>query len=974
MADNAEVAAMESVSPQADGSPAASPTRVPTSTVAGATIGASSPSTPHEVPTEPRYIRLPDVLYALRHRYPSVTESVFLECTRCHQWVAVPVLREIPNEIASAVVSSSAVGLDSISDRTGYCGPLRHTHQDVLRRREDLANDTGTPQWRSRRLQEKQNHLASDNTADHSGAHGGADGAVTAASQHSFFEYILQQLRGSRRPSREDAEDSTTPAVGSEHQRRQRHTPLYIPNPDTFICAGWQCAWDADALADLRRDWLQNIYRALPVPPVCEESMALSSDASSSSFLSPPVASFVEALRQRRALLNEALALELNVGRSRRWGRGVGQRVGRAGHTLESQGSLPALSLPASAAEREMELSRMQGSWVRAAALHLLRNSGSASESCSVADTADHDKEAEAPRHRHSSVEEDSQENVLSAYCWAVCDACGKLRRVAQPFPGGAPFVCAMAVTASSSCRATRGGNAPHPDSASGINQACSVSEMEGLMQCNMKLCEAELIYAALSSPFLPYPLKAQLDSLSRRQNCVEGPQEPAERLSRADVTRVLLAEPLLRTIQSSVRESVMRGAPNRTAYQRRRASSAAAAATPAAVKPRRKGLAPELDDAGAELGEKELFIYRSLPILRELARSIKARSISAFVRQLQLTPAQIQAKREAVMLDSFLSGHQRSSETGGGSETAEREAGASIAKASEEETEQLKMKLEEGDTARADPAGCSSTQPTRTRTRAPPSKSAKPFTQEGEPAAVEKERVKRDAVSSSDVATPRGVVVPSPARLRPQVPHKAVPRALGRPQGPASDAAQQAQPQTVFPAPRKRGRSSRQEPEKSPKSVTSVSQATREMTVVAGDVNTARTRRCRRQRYELASLEKAAASHVAAAKKVVTVAEVGGLPTIPPTGRSRGRPPGSSSAGRRHSQHTDDELAEKKDARDDKWEVVHWVQCDLCSKWRIVPQRVPANVKFWECKMRYDEKHGRATTCDDADDADLAS
>ncbi|KAG5469729.1 hypothetical protein CUR178_01868 [Leishmania enriettii] len=975
MPGNAEVTAMQSVSPQAEESPADSPTREPTSAVAGATIGASSPSAPHEVPTEPRYIRLPDVLYALRHRYPSVTESVFLECTRCHQWVAVTVLREIPNEIANAVVSSSAVGLDSISNRTGYCGPLRHTHQDVLRRREDLANDTGTPQWRSRRLQEKQSHLASDDADHHSGAHCGADGTVTAASQQSFFEHILQQLRGSRRPSRADADDSTKPAVGSEHQRRQRHTPLYIPNPDTFICAGWQCAWDADALADLRRDWLQNIYRALPAPPVCEETMALSSDASSSSFPSSPVASFVEALRQRRALLNDTLALELNVVRSRRWGRGVGQRVGRAGHTLESQGSLPALSLPASAAEREMELSRMQGSWVRAAALHLLRNSGSASEGCSVADTTDHDKETEAPRHRHSSVEEDSQENVLSAYCWAVCDACGKLRRVAQPFPGGAPFVCAMAVTASSSCRETRGGNAPHLDSASSINQACSVSEMEGLMQCNMKLCEAELIYAALSSPFLPYPLKAQLNSLSRRQNCVEGPQEPAERLSRADVTRVLLAEPLLRTIQSSVRESVMRGAgaPNRTAYQRSLPSSAAAA-TPTAVKLRRKGLVSELDDAGADLGEKELFIYRSLPILRELARSIKARSISTFVRQLQLTPAQIQAKREAVMLDSFLSSHQRSSETGGGNETVEREAGASLAKASEEETAQLKMKLEEGDTASVDHAGCSSTRPTRARTRAPPSKSAKHFTQEGEPVAVEKERVKGDAVSSSDVATPRGVVVPSPARSRPQVPHKAVPRALGPPQGLVSDAAQQPQPQAVLPAPRKRGRSSRQEPERSFKSVDSVSQAPREVTVVAGDVNTAPTRRCSRQRYELASLEKASASHVAAAEKAVTVAEIESSPTIPPPGRSRGRPPGSSSARRRESQRTDDELAEKKDARDSKWEVVHWVQCDLCSKWRIVPQRVPANIKFWECKMRYDEKHGRATACDDADDVDLAS
>ena len=57
-----------------------------------------------------------------------------------------------------------------------------------------------------------------------------------------------------------------------------------------------------------------------------------------------------------------------------------------------------------------------------------------------------------------------------------------------------------------------------------------------------------------------------------------------------------------------------------------------------------------------------------------------------------------------------------------------------------------------------------------------------------------------------------------------------------------------------------------------------------------------------------------------------------------------------------------------------DAWEVVHWVQCDRCSKWRIVPQRVPPRIKFWECKMRYDAARGRATTCDDPDDADLSS
>ncbi|KAG5469383.1 hypothetical protein LSCM1_02600 [Leishmania martiniquensis] len=961
---------MKSALPHVDRSSAAAPAREPTSAVAGAATGTTGPSTPHGLQTEPRYIRLPDVLYTLRHRYPSVTESVFLECTRCHQWVAVPVLRAIPNEIAAAVVSTSAAGLDPISDRTAYSGPLRHSRQDVLRRREELANDTATPQWRSRRLQEKQSHLANDEAEHNGDAHGGDTGAVVATSQHSFFESILQQLRGSRCPPREDAEDSTAPISEGERQRRKRHAPLYIPNPDTFICAGWQCAWDADALSDLRRDWLQSIYRALPMPPVCEESLALSSDESSSP--SSPSVSFVETLRQRRASLNEALAQELNVGRRRRYGRGIGQRAGRTGRDLESQGSLPPLALPETAAERETALSRMQGSWVRAAALHLLRSSGSAGEGCTRAGIPTPDKENEALRHRHSSVEDDCQENVLSAYCWAVCDACGKLRRVAQPFPGGAPFVCAMAVTASSSCRATRVGNTPHPGSAAGIDQACSVSEMEGLMQCNMKLCEAELIYAALSSPFLPYPLKAQLGSLSRRQVCVEDPQESTERHSRDDVARVLLSEPLLRTIQWSVRESVMRGSPSRSANERRHTTGAATG--PAAVKPQRHSLASSPDDASAELEEKQLFIYRSLPILRELARCIKARSISSFVRQLQLTPAQIQAKREAVMLDSFLSSHLRMSATGGGTDTAEQEAQAMIATASEAAPARLTVSLEEVEATRADPAACSPSRPSGTRTKAPLPKSTKLCAQEGEMAAVKREPGSSDGVNRSEFATPPGAAKRTRAPSRPQLAHKALQRPRGHPQDLANNAGQQPPPRAPRIAPRKRERSSHQGPEKSPRSTAHAYGAITEVAANAGDVSAASPRGCRRQRCEVVSQEKRAASGEAAAEKAVPVAGEGSSPALPPLRRPRGRAPGGGSSRRKPNQSSHGGSAEKKSAKDEKWEVVHWVQCDRCSKWRIVPRRISAKVKFWECAMRYDKKRGRATTCDDADDADLTS
>ncbi|EPY15457.1 hypothetical protein STCU_12012 [Strigomonas culicis] len=46
--------------------------------------------------------------------------------------------------------------------------------------------------------------------------------------------------------------------------------------------------------------------------------------------------------------------------------------------------------------------------------------------------------------------------------------------------------------------------------------------------------------------------------------------------------------------------------------------------------------------------------------------------------------------------------------------------------------------------------------------------------------------------------------------------------------------------------------------------------------------------------------------------------------------------------------------------------EVLHWVQCDKCDKWRIVPLAIPKHVTYWECSMR------PRTTCADPDDAQL--
>ncbi|KAK7194699.1 CW-type Zinc Finger [Novymonas esmeraldas] len=831
---------------------------------------------------EPRYIRLPDALYSLRHRYPSVTNSVFLECTRCHQWVVTPVLREIPREVHSAAVSSSAAGLDPIRCRTEPHGPLRHTLQDQLHRREELASDTGAPQWRSPRLQARQSQHASPDTLH--------NGDAAAAERHGSFEAILEELRRTGRTRRAAAEGGSDGC--------HRYPLLYIPNPDTFICAGWQCAWDADALADLRREWMQHLYAAAPAPSTAEAGLSAAVSSSPDSSAAPPPSA--EQQRQRRAALNDTLARELHMVRTRRGGGGGGG--GRGGtplpHTeqptrvdreplpvlpLSDGGTAPSPRSHGGPPEADHHLSRMQSAWVREAALRLLRSAGA------------------------ETGEEESQGNVLSAYCWAVCDACGKLRRVAQPFPGGAPFVCAMAVTTSSSCRAAR------DKAAAGVDQACGVSELEGLMQCNTRLCEAELIYAALSSPFLSSPLRSQLLSLQHRHTGGDG-AAAAGTLTRSDVARELLTEPLLRTIQRSVRDATSAtstsGPPHRA--KRRAGATVPTAATPSAATAKARRTTPALsrdDEWEPESADAEVLLLRCLPILGELARTIKKRSIGAFVRQLQLTPAQIQAKREAVMRDSFLGGHESTSAVSGGGSAAAETAAAPVLAVAQVETPNS---MDEQTVTRA----------TRAVTAT---------------AVVEAVPGQLHKATEADPAPPTEA---HPQQRQQEQPNLGVPRKRGRPRRPRPEAAVAAEPTpAVAPA-------------------VAVSVHPPPAPAVVNAEESAAAPSPRRQR-----VEEALSVDVQPMESAASVA------APPVERRGRGRPPGSGKAARKPVS----DGAASPGADKDAWEVVHWVQCDLCSKWRIVPQRVPARVKFWECKMRHDTVHGRPTTCDDPDDAELA-
>jgi hypothetical protein len=993
------------------------------------------------VRTEPRYIRLPDVLYNLRHRYPTVTESVFLECTRCHQWVAVPVLRQIPDEVGEDGVAPSAEGLDPIDERTCSHGPLRHTKQDYLHRREQLALEavTATSHWHSQRLLEKENqHSVSGGVNRRAGVvqggstHEGDDNNVSSLSSSSqgMFEQILRHLRqnGKRHATVTSTQEQGRPPAGPMASQPRRHPLLYIPNPDTFVCAGWQCAWDVDALADLRREWLGSIYAVLPMPVVSEEALSSSASScpSSPSFPATPPPTSREQWQQRKAALNEALAEELRVSRSRRSGRGYGGARLTHFDDHESESSLPPLSLPtqplatssqaettssrstdSTTTECAMQLSRMQQSWVKAAALLLLRNgsnAGAGGDEKRMGEEEEHGGGPVRARHRCSpasplssgTTEEAGVGPLLSAYCWAVCDACGKLRRVAQPFPGGAPFVCAMVVTRSSSCRAARASTT----SASGISaatsteveNACSVSEVEGLIQCGVKLCEAELITAALSSPFLPYPLRAQLTPLSaitatgsgrERRGASAGDDDAAttpatgtsELLSRADVARVLLAEPLLRTIHASVTDAIVSGTTCPTSPSSRRSSSVKSRRTTTAVA---NSAQKNTDSKGGSVTGDDgvdavsIFLQRSLPILRELARTIKKRGMSALVRQILLTPAQIQAKREAVLRNSLLDGYQASSPDA--SLATETSKTAVKAEAPEEADAKTKDTLVDGVTPRPRTRGdgaTSKTKPLSSSTAVAASAAASSGSDVAATAAVSNE-----GVSTKSTRTAR----------RPGPPPCAKDAAATLSKNTKAPVSQTAVPQQEEPRKRGRGRP--------PKRPLTTHEAVANEDLKEEGEQTMAVKKERREDGDAAPetrRRRLTSLHPEANKNELRMAAVQSSPPPlqqekqPRCGavRPRGRPQAvkKEAADMRNTKNSAptatvaaEEDDEDEDESDDMWEVVHWVQCDRCSKWRIVPKRVPSRIKFWECKMRYDEERGRQTTCDDPDDADLSS
>lgn len=373
--------------------------------------------------------------------------------------------------------------------------------------------------------------------------------------------------------------------VVAAHEKRRKAAPppptLYIPNPCVYTCDSRNCQL-GDLLVDLRQEWLGALNQDIRTDGDRSRKATGSDDQPG-----VPTADVLSLLQHRREALNEALAKELDLRRS-------GRLAGRRPPVVLQHGSSPEESDDGVGSSGNPSLShddltnpnRTYGlmAWLQAAAAHL-----------------SHDDEA-----------------TLTAFCWVTCELCGKLRRVAQPFPGGAPYICALSCSTIGSCE---------------------VSEMEGIENYTSGFAAEELRRAALACPLLPFPLRQEAATLLLGQ--------PTSAIS-ADSTAAtrLMEDPLLRLLRTDAASFLIhRG--GRRLPSANTLSPRNGCISPVTVSPHTSALATN-----------------ALPLLKQLVAFSRKRLLgAALVRHVMLTPQEIQRKREAVLEKAFLSGEDLASE-----------------------------------------------------------------------------------------------------------------------------------------------------------------------------------------------------------------------------------------------------------------------------------------------------------------------
>lgn len=500
-----------------------------------------------------RYIPLLPELYSLRHKIPSLLHYLLLECQRCFQWIPVEVISSIPEELPYSA-------LEARGER--WIVPKRE--------RNDNEGDGAEEEhvWHSPRLR----------------AHQG--------NQHAFFSSFssLPHERSAKTEASRDGVHSEG-AVLTERNDSVVNPPLYIPNPQCFVCNGTMCE-KGDRLLTLRSDWLRALYASCLKEGHGQRGTTLHVPDASTSQNSE------HGRLQLENMMNTKLAEELDIRRSERL---AGRKRHQEQHELGEYSSFDGSGW----VERRDGRRRVKIETDTETMETAVGPPPSSTGSSSSLSPLPNDVVASTSAFLRQKVKETFQDDTAlsSAFCWVVCDVCGKMRRTAQPFPGGAPFICALSVA-----------------------RRCTVSEAEGLRLYNQRYSEriASRISLLSSGPAVHFPFLFE--------DAVEagvGTQEPLPFSS-------YQSEPLLRWIIAH-HHRFSSGAPRPTGVKKDRRHKSSAATS------------------SKREAEQENEMY--FPVLKALTTAIRKKSISTFVKKMVLDPAEIRRKRERIGCSMFLEG-----------------------------------------------------------------------------------------------------------------------------------------------------------------------------------------------------------------------------------------------------------------------------------------------------------------------------
>ncbi|KAF5225025.1 hypothetical protein ECC02_001958 [Trypanosoma cruzi] len=708
-----------------------------------------------DVASTARYIPMPESLWALRHRFPNVTRSVLLQCVRCHRWVAQPVTKHPPDEVATYPTLLGKAASKTKGDR----------HQKSRTEKEEPKEE-----WRSPRLR-----------------------------QH--YQKVVEAVKPQK------------PRIQEEPKER---ISLYIPNPANFTCQWSYCALE-DVWADLRGNWLGDLYATLDGAMGNEEG-GNSSSKSTRLRRSP---------QSQNERINEELTRELHGKRSERLAK-----------------------KPYNGMDVKQENSESNGSAV------------------------------EPPPRGRMAQQVDKlihhDEAVVASFCWVSCDSCGKLRHVDQPFPGGAPFVCALALNIGS----------------------CSVPEQEGL------------------GPVF----SSETDHLSAGDKSVAITGDAALRVA-------IEAQAFAATPTAAV-ASTGNEATKLTARSERRGFRRSAGGLPSACKSR----------ASVEL---------SLPLLRELTSALRKRALGTFVKNIMMIPEEVRAKREDVARASLVvsedtrhmdsvSPKRECGESDGKdaqNSNSQREERDNSNQEQEEEEKRSGATGEEKDTNGASDGTVTCVAETHRGEEAPrpyrrlgcPPRRALWKTREGTCPEGALTRVDLlplplgETTRSAEVAELPTTVKLEAVRMPCEVSNSI---------------------RTIHESPN--GNSAKRETSVSPLEASTVSSA--EVPIRESFTKNISGRKRTRRQSNLKDVEENNDDD----NKIYTT--------------QAAKPQGVKRRGRKPRRVENDET--NNTVNEEEVEIIHWVCCDLCDKWRIVPEKISEDTEHWYCDMRAD-----GTTCSDTDD-----